>query len=123
MNRSAIILLLAAVCCLGQRLSAAEPAKLAFDTYGGYFVSNKFEPKVAESFVAITHQKQFDKVFGVAFVMRDKSHRLPKDAFKSNIVLVATTIHAYCCPNETTGAATSCPRCMTDNDSTEGTHL
>jgi len=88
MKRSAIILLFA-ICCLGQQGSTAEPAKLAFDTYGGYFVSNKFEPNAAESFVVITDQEQFDKVFGVAFVMGDTSHRLAKDAFKASIVVAA----------------------------------
>ena len=67
--------------------SAGDVANLSFDTYSGYFVSNKFEPDAAESFVVIADQAQFDKVFGVAFVMRDKSHRLPKDAFKSNVVV------------------------------------
>jgi len=68
---------------------AAEQTKLAFDTYSGYFVSNKFESDAAESFLVITDQASFDKIFGVAFVMGDKSHRLPKDAFKSNMVLAA----------------------------------
>jgi len=68
---------------------AAEGTKLPFDTYSGYFVSNKFEPDAATSFLVITDQARFDQVLGVAFVMGDKSHRLPKDAFKSNIVLVA----------------------------------
>ena len=69
--------------------SAAEQTKLPFDTYSGYFVSNKFEPDAATSFVVIDDQAKFDQVFGVAMVMRDKSHRLPKDAFKSNMVLAA----------------------------------
>ncbi|NQT39883.1 MAG: hypothetical protein HQ581_20485 [Planctomycetes bacterium] len=60
---------------------------LCFDIYSGYFASNKFEPDAAESFVVITGQNQFDKVFGVAFVMNDKSHRLPKDAFETQIVV------------------------------------
>ena len=68
---------------------AAEQTKLPFGTYSGYFVSNKFEPDAAASFVVITDQAKFDQVFGVAFVMGDKSHRLPKDAFKSNMVLAA----------------------------------
>jgi hypothetical protein len=89
MKRATIAVLLPAICCLGQPSSAAEPAKLAFDTYSGYFVSNKFEPDAGESFVVITDQEQFDKVFGVAFVMGDKSHRLPKDAFKSVMVVAA----------------------------------
>jgi len=67
----------------------AQPAKLAFDTYSGYFVSNQFEPNAASSFVAVADQAQFDKVFGAAVVMRDKSHRLPNDLFKANIVLAA----------------------------------
>ena len=69
--------------------TAAEPAKLKFETYSGYFVSNKFEPKAATSFLTAGTQKQFDQVFGVAFVMRDKSHRLAADAFKSQLVLAA----------------------------------
>ena len=87
MKRATIAVPLLAICCLGQQSLAAEPAKLTFDTYSGYFVSNKFEPDAAESFVVITDQEQFDKVFGVAFVMGDKSHHLPKDAFKSLMVI------------------------------------
>jgi hypothetical protein len=89
MKRTKITVLLAAVCCLGQYASAAEPTKLACDTYGGYFVSNKFEPDAAKSFVVIHDQEQFSNVFGVAMVMRDKHHRLPKDAFKSLMVIAA----------------------------------
>jgi len=66
---------------------AAEKPNLTFETFSGYFVSNKFEPKAAESFAVLVDQGQFDKVFGVAAVMNDKSHRLPKDAFNSQMVL------------------------------------
>ncbi len=69
--------------------SKSAGTKLAFDVYSGYFVSNKFEPDAAQSFVVIDSQEQFDGIFGVAMVMGDKSHRLPKDAFKSNVVLTA----------------------------------
>ena len=89
MRRTEVALLLLGMGWAGQSVQAAKPAKLTFDTYGGYFVANKFEPDAAESFLVITDQKQFDKVFGVAFVMGDKSHRLPKDAFKSSMVLAA----------------------------------
>jgi len=68
-------------------LIAAEPGKLKIETYSGYFVSNKFEPQSTVSFVTARTQKQFDQVFGVAFVMGDKSHRLAPDAFKSQLVL------------------------------------
>jgi len=63
--------------------------ELPFDTYSGYFVSNKFEPRASESFVVILDWEQFDKVFGVAYVMGDKSHRLAKGVFTSNVVLAA----------------------------------
>jgi len=68
-------------------VTAAEPAKLKFETYSGYFVSNKFEPQATASFVTARTQKQFDQVFGVAFVMGDKSHRLAPGTFKSQLVL------------------------------------
>ena len=48
MKRFAITFLLLAVCCLGQQASSAEPSKLAFDTYSGYFVMNTFEPDAAD---------------------------------------------------------------------------
>jgi hypothetical protein len=89
MKRLLATLLLLVIGCLDRELSAAEPTKLPFGVYSGYFVSNRFEPDAAESFLVIADQKQFDKVFGVAMVMGDKSHRLPKDAFKSNTVLAA----------------------------------
>ncbi len=89
MKRAKIAVLSLVLGCLGQYALAAEPVKIAFDTYSGYFVSNKFEPAAAESFVVIDDQEQFDKVFGVAFVMRDKSHRLAKDAFASQMVVAA----------------------------------
>ena len=75
------------LCLICQFGVAAELARLPHDTYSGYFVSNEFEPDAAQSFVVLTDQKQFDEVFGVAFVMNDKSHRLPKDAFKTLMVI------------------------------------
>ncbi len=89
MRSTEVALLLVALGWPGHSAQGAERAKLAFDTYGGYFVSNKFEPEAAESFLVISDQMRFDEVFGVAFVMGDKSHRLPKDALKSNIVVAA----------------------------------
>jgi hypothetical protein len=88
-NGTELMLALALGTALCSVLPAAEQTKLPFDTYSGYFVSNKFEPDAATSFVVINDQARFDQVFGVAFVMGDKSHRLPKDAFKSNMVLAA----------------------------------
>ena len=68
---------------------AETPAKLKFKTYSGYFVSNKFEPDAPSSFVALDNQKQFDQVFGVAFVIGDKSPRLAPDALNTELVLSA----------------------------------
>ncbi len=76
---------------------AAKEAATPFDTYSGYFVSNKFEPDAATSFVIIQDQEQFDRVFGAAFLMQDKSHRLPPDAFKAHTILaVIHRGHAMC---------------------------
>jgi hypothetical protein len=66
---------------------AANAVKVTYDTYSGYFVSNQFEPKASDSFLVITDKQQFDKVFGVAMVMGDRSHRLATNTFDSNIVL------------------------------------
>ena len=63
--------------------------KVPFDTYEGYFVSNKFEPDSPESFVVIKNQKELDKVLGTAMVMGDRSHRLPARPLEKLMVLVA----------------------------------
>lgn len=57
--------------------------------YNGYFVSNEFEPKIADSFIVIRDQASFDRVFGVAAVMFDRSHRLPANTFRSSMVVAA----------------------------------
>ncbi|MCE9553245.1 MAG: hypothetical protein K8T91_07695 [Planctomycetes bacterium] len=66
-----------------------QPTTIPFDTHNGYFVSNKFEPQAPASFVVLRDQKAFDEVFGAGFVMNDKSHRLPADAFDAKIVVAA----------------------------------
>jgi hypothetical protein len=53
----------------GPAARAGDETKLPFDTYSGYFVSNQFQPNAPESIVVIGDQEQFDRVFGVAFVM------------------------------------------------------
>jgi hypothetical protein len=66
---------------------ATQPTAIPFDIHDGYFVSNKFEPNEPESFVVLKDQTAFDQVFGTAFVMNDKSHRLPANAFEAKMVL------------------------------------
>lgn len=60
-----------------------------FQVHDGYFVVNKFEPDEPASFVVIQDQDIFDKIFGVAMVMNDKANRLPHEAFKTKMALVA----------------------------------
>lgn len=60
-----------------------------FASLSGYFASNQFEPNAAESFVFLKDQQEFDGVFGVAFVMGDKSRRLPANAFADLMVVGA----------------------------------
>jgi hypothetical protein len=57
--------------------------------YNGYFVSNKFRPDETLTLALITDKKSFDEVFGEAFVMRDKSKRLPPDAFETRLIATA----------------------------------
>lgn len=81
-----LIILLSAVSIT----SAADTKNvIGFDSHDGYFVSNQFESDKSSSFVVIQDKESFDKVFGSAFVMNDKSHRLPKDVFESKIVIAA----------------------------------
>lgn len=69
--------------------TACSAKPVAFDVHDGYFVSNRFEPDAATSFVVLKDQASFDKVFGVAMVMGDKSRRLPQGAFDKKVVVAA----------------------------------
>lgn len=70
--------------------AADKPAEsaLAFDTYSGYFVRNDFQPKLPSSYAVIAAERQFPKVFGVAAVMNDQSHRVPQLIFHTAVLLV-----------------------------------
>ena len=50
------LILLFVIGGLGPQATAATAVTLPFDTYSGYFVSNKFEPDAKESFVTIRDQ-------------------------------------------------------------------
>ena len=96
MNRSfysRMAALIAAFALGGSAIAAdgtgASVKAVAFDTHEGYFVSNMFEPNAPTSFVIATDQAAFDKMFGVARVMRDRSHRLAPDAFGERAVVAA----------------------------------
>ncbi len=70
-----------------QKSGPATVQAIPFETFNGYFVSNRFEPNAPNSFAVVADQKHFDNVFGVAMVMGDQSHRLPDNLFASRIVL------------------------------------
>jgi hypothetical protein len=59
---------------LGSVLLAGDTAKLPFDTYSGYFVSNKFEPDAATPFVVINDQTRFDLVSAAASTVKAHAH-------------------------------------------------
>lgn len=84
-----IVLVFLTLALLPSAVPAEDPEKIAYRVHDGYFVSNRFEPDQAESFVIAVDQPQFDAVFGSAFVMRDKAKRLPADAFATQMVVAA----------------------------------
>lgn len=82
-----ILIYLISVFSLQGGAIAEKNQKLKFEIHSGYFVSNKFEPQESRSFVIANNQKQFDQVFGIAFVLGDKSHRLEKNELKSKTII------------------------------------
>ena len=92
MKQLVIALLFCTIGWCGQEASAAQLAKLAVDAYSGYLVSTAFESRDVESFLSITDQPYFDHVFRTAIAAREKSHLLPKDAFKSLTILAVVKL-------------------------------
>ena len=82
-----MLLAVAGLTGAGSPASGPSGSPVPFDTHDGYFVSNQFEPNQEASFVVLRTQAEFDKVFGSAVVMGDKSHRLPAGAFDKKMVL------------------------------------
>jgi hypothetical protein len=86
-----LLVTLAALAGLSATTVQAGPraAVVHYTVYDGYFVSNEFEPAAAASFLILPDQAAFDRVFGVAAVMFDRSHRLPANIFRSHFVIAA----------------------------------
>jgi uncharacterized protein YecT (DUF1311 family) len=66
---------------------AAVQIAVPFEVHDGYFVSNKFEADTPTSYVVLYTQDDFDRVFGVAQVMHDTSHRMAKDGMDTHVVV------------------------------------
>lgn len=89
MNRRATVVAIFLAVSAGALRSAGGADKedeVAYQVHDGYFESNKSGLKGDTSFLAFTDQKSFDRVFGVAAVMRKKQNFLPKNAFESRLV-------------------------------------
>ncbi len=59
--------------------------------YDGYFVKNNTNQNAARTLLALANQEQFDRNFGVAAVMQDKSKRLPAEIFPKQLVVSIIT--------------------------------
>jgi hypothetical protein len=66
--------------------TANAAASVNFEQFHSYFEKNNSGLKGDRSYLALTSQKQFDKVFGPAATMGTNSF-LPPDAFKSKVIV------------------------------------
>jgi hypothetical protein len=70
--------------------AAADEAKgkmVDFTVHSGYFEKNNSGLKGESSYLALTSQPAFDKIFGIGFVVGAKQKFLPKGAFESKQVV------------------------------------
>jgi hypothetical protein len=83
-------MVLAVVAAIGLTAAAgaeeAKGKKVAYAVHTGYFEKNNSGLKGDSSYLAVGTQAQFDKIFGVAFVVGAKQNFLPKGAFESKQV-------------------------------------
>lgn len=68
--------------------SSMNKKPVAFEQYTSYFEKNNSGLPGDASYLAITKEKDFDKIFGSAATMGDNSF-LPADAFKSRFIVAA----------------------------------
>ncbi len=69
----------------------AKAEKAEYTVHGNYFEKNNAGLKGDASYLLLTDQTAFDKVFGTGFVMGYKPVVLPKEAFDTKVV--AAVIH------------------------------
>ncbi len=63
--------------------------KVDFDIYKQpYFVKNTAPIKGSPAYLVVTSKKQFDEIFGVGFVMKQKYKLIDDKTFESKLVLV-----------------------------------
>ncbi|HZT81027.1 MAG TPA: hypothetical protein VFA26_12420 [Gemmataceae bacterium] len=84
-----VCLALAAVATAADDKAEAKGKPVDYEVYTSYFQKNNSGLKGDQSFVAITTQEGFDKIFGPARVMKPQKF-LPTDAFAKK--MVAATI-------------------------------
>jgi hypothetical protein len=77
---------LATVVGRAQAADEAKGKKVEYEVYTSYFEKNTSGLTGEASYVALTDQKAFDKVFGPAATM-NKQTFLPKDAFEKKLVV------------------------------------
>jgi hypothetical protein len=65
----------------------AKGDKVEFTVHDSYFEKNNSGLKGDASFLAITDDEAFAKIFGTAVVMGKKKNFLPKDAFEKKMVV------------------------------------
>jgi hypothetical protein len=64
----------------------AKGKKVKYALHTGYFQKNNAGLKGETSYLALATQEQFDKIFGVAFLVGAKQNFLPKGAFQTRLV-------------------------------------
>jgi hypothetical protein len=82
-----LVLFALTVCGFAQAAKTANTAApVNFQEFHSYFAKNNSGLKGERSYLALSSQKQFDRVFGPAATMGPNSF-LPTDAFKSKVVV------------------------------------
>jgi hypothetical protein len=86
---AALGLALLAVVALASAGDRARGKKVDYALHSGYFEKNNSGLTGESSYLALATKKDFDKVFGVAFIAGAKQKFLPKSAFETRLVAAA----------------------------------
>ena len=82
----AVMAFLFTVNSAAQTMKSGESTPVDFQQYTSYFEKNNSGLKGQKSYLAVTDQKQFDRIFHPATTMGTNSF-IPEDVFKSKIIV------------------------------------
>ena len=84
---AALVLTVAAAVAMAQDQGQPPTKKVTVEVHDGHFVKNTFKAPQQEAFLVLANYDEFERVFGVGFVMKAKFKLVTRETFNTRTVV------------------------------------